>query len=119
MSLYLISSCLDVFVPIMGRSGSETIPNVFLAVLTSFTLTIPCLSGVVPIFMFYKKTILKIGSALVALLLVWVVVINGKNPYTETTPMRLHIVVSYSLGHLHIWPNLIKYGLVTGSFPGR
>lgn len=94
LSLYLVTGCLDTFVPIMGRSGSETIPNIFVAVLTTFTLTIPGLTGIVPIFMFFKKTILKLGSAMMVLILCWIILINGKIPYTDITPMRLHIVVS-------------------------
>ncbi|ODM91515.1 Endoplasmic reticulum metallopeptidase 1 [Orchesella cincta] len=92
LSLYLVTGCLDTFVPIMGRSGSETVPNAFVAVLTSFTLTIPCLSGIVPILMFFRKTVLKLGAALIAIIMVWIVLVNGKNPYTDKTPMRLHVV---------------------------
>lgn len=99
LSLYLVTGCLDTFVPIMGRSGSETIPNIFVAVLTTFTLTIPGLSGIVPIFMFFKKTVLKLGSAMMVLILCWIILINGKIPYTDKTPMRLHIVVSERRGY--------------------
>ncbi|CAL8109253.1 unnamed protein product [Orchesella dallaii] len=92
LSMYLVTGCLDTFVPIMGRSGSETVPNVFVAILTTFTLTIPCLSGIVPILMFFKKTVLKFGVVLIAAITVWIIFVNGKNPYTDLTPMRLHIV---------------------------
>jgi len=93
LSMYLVTGCLDVFVPIMGRSGSETVPNAFVAVLTAFTLTIPCLSGIVPILMFFRKTVMKLGVALIGIIMLWIVFVNGKNPYTDKTPMRLHIVV--------------------------
>ena len=94
MSIYFSTISVDVFVPIMGRSGTETDPNVFLAVFTAFTLSLPGLSGIVPIFVFFKKTFFR-GSALLYLLVITTVVVGiGRIPYGEKTPMRLHMVVS-------------------------
>lgn len=93
LSLYLVAGCLDTFVPIMGRSGSDSNPNLFIAILTSFTLTVPTATGIVPIFVYFKKAFLR-GSAIVMLVLLGVLIfVVGKVPYTDTTPMRVHLIV--------------------------
>jgi hypothetical protein len=94
MSIYFSTISIDVFVPIMGRSGTQMDPNLFLAIFTSFTIAIPGLSGIVPIFVFFKKTFYR-GSALLYLLVITTVVVGiGSIPYGEKTPMRIHLVVS-------------------------
>jgi hypothetical protein len=93
LSLYLVTGCIDTFVPIMGRAGSEANPNLFVAVLTSFTMTIPGFTGIVPIFLFFKKAFLRGSGVFMMLLFVGIVFFIGRVPYQDNTPMRLHVVV--------------------------
>jgi len=97
LSLYLVTGCIDTFVPIMGRAGSEANPNIFVALLTSFTMTLPGFTGIVPIFVFFKKAFLRGSSIFMVLLVAGIALHIGRVPYTDSTPMRLHVVVSFEL----------------------
>lgn len=94
MAFYLSIVSLDVFVPIMGRSGSETNPNVFVGFLAALTLTLPGFTGLVPVFVFLKKNFLRSAGLVYFVVILTLVFGIGKIPYTQKTPMRIHICVS-------------------------
>jgi hypothetical protein len=95
MSSYLAITLADVFVPILGRSGSEMNGNLFFGVIIAATISVLVLSGLVALFVNYDKGIL------ITILLVSVFLVNpmvvfgflGKVPYQEKTPMRVTIAV--------------------------
>jgi len=95
MSSYLTITLADVFVPILGRSGSEMNGNLFFGVIIAAMMCVLVLSGLVALFVNYDRGIL------ITLLLVSFFLLNpmvvfgflGKVPYQEKTPMRVTIAV--------------------------
>ncbi len=95
LSSYLLVTLSDVFVPILGRSGSETNANLFFGVITSAVVTVLIWSGFVFIFVQFRKRILW-SSLLISFFVINTLLVFGfigKIPYQEKTPMRLNIVV--------------------------
>jgi hypothetical protein len=78
----------------MGRSGSETNPNVIIAFLTALLISVPGLTGLVPVFVFLRKNFLRAAAVIYVGVILVVVFGIGKIPYTPKTPMRVHIAVS-------------------------
>lgn len=95
MSFYLLTTLTDVFVPILGRSGSETNANIYLGVIVAAVLVILIWSGFSFVFVRYRRRILWlsffamffVGNTLLVFGFI------GKIPYQEKTPMRLNFVV--------------------------
>jgi hypothetical protein len=91
LSFYLSIVTLDVFVPIMGRSGSETNPNVIIGFLTALLINVPGFTGLVPVFVFLRKHFLRAATAIYVGVILVIVFGIGRVPYTPKTPMRVHI----------------------------
>src|SRR5688572_15383756 len=92
ISSYLTLTLADVFVPIMGRSGSEMNPNIYLGLIVSSLISIIGFSGLSSIFVSFKKRLL-ITSLLFSVLIINPLVVFGfigKIPYQEKTPMRVN-----------------------------
>ncbi|ODN00400.1 Endoplasmic reticulum metallopeptidase 1 [Orchesella cincta] len=94
MSSYLLVTLSDVFVPILGRSGSETNANLFFGLIVSAIVTILIWNGFVFVFVSFRRRVLWtclfvmffVGNTLLVFGFI------GKVPYQEKTPMRLNIV---------------------------
>jgi hypothetical protein len=93
MASYLIFTLTDVFVPILGRSGSEMNGNLFFGLIIAAIISILTVPGLVSLFVNYdKKTLLTCLFVSVFLLNPMIVFgFLGKVPYQEKTPMRLTI----------------------------
>lgn len=96
MSSYLIIILAEIFVPILGRSGSEMNGNLFfgliIAAFTAFTV-----SGLVSLFVDYDKrilvTCLLVNVFFLNSMVVFGFVSPNGVPYQEKTPMRLTVCV--------------------------
>lgn len=96
IACYLVVTLIDVFVPIMGRSGSETNANVYIGLIVSSIVSIIGFSGLVSVFVSFKKRLLITALVFSMFVINPLIVFGfiGKIPYQEKTPMRLNIVVS-------------------------
>jgi len=95
MSTYLVVTLMDVFVPILGRSGSETDANMFFGIIISALLTVLVFNGLACLFVNYDKRILFTCLFISVFLVNPMIVFGfiGKVPYQEKTPMRLSLIV--------------------------
>ncbi|CAG7835818.1 unnamed protein product [Allacma fusca] len=91
---YLTITLIDVFVPIMGRSGTETDPNVFLGVLIAAITSVLTFHGIGTYFVGLKKIYLLSGLLLSIFLINPMIATGfiGNIPYQEKTPMRIQIL---------------------------
>jgi len=114
---------MDVFVPILGRSGSETNGNLFFSLIIAGFTCILMLNGLVTYMTEYKKTDLILALVISFFLINPLIVFGfiGKIPYQEKTPMRLNLVVSlfiFDASEFHsLKPISLHYLLYLGSAP--
>lgn len=95
MSSYLIFTLSDVFVPILGRAGSEMNGNIFFGLIIAAIVSIIVVPGLASFFVNYDKRVLLTCLLMSVFLLNPMIVFGflGKIPYQEKTPMRLTICV--------------------------
>jgi Na+/serine symporter len=96
IACYLVITLADVFVPIMGRSGSDMNPNIYFGLIVSSIIAIFGFSGLTSVFVSFKKRLLVTALLFSVLIINPLVVFGfiGKIPYQEKTPMRINVVVS-------------------------
>ena len=96
MTIYLLNLLIEVFIPIMGRSGPGANPNIFLALITAAISAILAFNGLAAFLVGFKKIHLSIILGLSMIVINGLLVFGfvGKIPYQEKTSMRLNLIVS-------------------------